>query len=129
MALTMDTTAEHIKPLEGAIVRRFTCGSTIVAGQPVTMSADGFVDPSDASDVTLSFCIGIAIQGGLVGERIDVVVFGPIICVTGMTIGTLVFVSDTVGETTQTAGTKTTIVGWAESASVIFVNPNVVSLT
>jgi hypothetical protein len=129
MALTMDTTAEHIKPLEGAIVRRFTCGATVVAGTPVTMSADGFVDPSDASDATLSFCIGIALQGGLVGERIDVVVFGPVVCVTGMTIGTLVYVSDTVGEMSQTAGTKTTIIGWAESASIIFVNIKIVSLS
>ena len=129
MALTMDTTAEHIKPLEGAITRRFTCGSTVVAGTPVTMSSDGFVDPSDASDATLSFCIGIALQGGLVGERIDVVVFGPCICVTGMTIGALVYVSDTVGEFSQTAGTKTTIVGYAESAAIIFVNIKYVSLS
>jgi hypothetical protein len=129
MALTMDTVAEHIKPLTGAITRRFTCGSTVVAGTPVTMSSDGFVDPSDASDVTLSFVAGIAVQGGVVGDRIDVVVFGPIICVTGMTIGGLVYLSDTVGEMSQTAGTKTTIIGWAETAAVIFVNIKYVSLS
>jgi hypothetical protein len=129
MALTMDTNAEHIKPLEGAITRRFTCGSTVVAGTPVTMMSDGFVDPADASDVTLSFVAGIAIQGGAAGERIDVVVFGPVICVTGMTIGALVYLSDTVGEMSQTAGTKTTIIGWAESAAIIFVNIKYVSLS
>jgi hypothetical protein len=125
----MDTVAEHIKPLTGSITRRYTCGSTVVAGTPVTMSADGFIDASDASDATLSFCHGIAVQGGVVGDRIDVVVFGPIICVTGMTIGGLVYVSDTVGEMSQTAGTKTTIVGWAETAAIIFVNIKIVSLS
>ena len=129
MALTMDTVAEHIKPLTGAITRRYTCGSTIVAGTLVTMSADGFVDASDASDATLSFTVGIAVQGGIVGDRIDVVVFGPIICVTGMTIGALVYASDTAGEMSQTAGTKTTIVGWAESAAIVFVNIKYVSLS
>jgi hypothetical protein len=129
MAATVETIAEHVKPLEGSLSRRYTCGSTIVAGQPVTLAADGFIDPSDASDATLSFCKGIAVQGGAAGERIDVVTFGPVVCMTGATVGALIYVSDTGGALSETAGTKSTIIGQADAANILFVNPQPVSLS
>lgn len=130
MSIGIQTDAKLIKPLEGAIVRRYTAGAAIAAGTPVTMSADEAIDESDASDATLSFCHGVSVQAAAAaGVRIDVVVFGPISSITGGTAGVLVYVSDTVGEVSETAGTKTTIVGWNESATVLFVNPKVVSLS
>ena len=61
MATARDTTAEHIKPLEGAIVRRFTSGAAIAAGELVSMSSDGYIDPSD-STAAKNYVLGVAIQ-------------------------------------------------------------------
>ena len=41
MAFSRNATAELIKPLEGAIVRRYTAGAAIAAGELVSMSSDG----------------------------------------------------------------------------------------
>lgn len=126
MAIARDTTAANIKPLEGAVLRRFTAGATIAAGELVSMQSDGYVDPADTSAVEV--VAGVAIQGAVSGDRIDVVTFGPVKCLTGATVGAIIYASDTAGEPAETAGTKTTIAGWAESATVLFVNPTTVSL-
>lgn len=79
MATARDTVAEHIKPLEGAIVRRFTSGAAIAAGELVSMSSDGYIDPSD-STAAKNYVLGVAIQAAAAaGARVDVVVFGPVI--------------------------------------------------
>lgn len=127
MAIARDTTAANIKPLEGAITRRFTAGATVAAGELVTMQSDGYVDPTNTSAV--QNIVGVAIQAAVAGDRIDVVVFGPVKCLTGATVGATVYGSDTAGEPAETAGTKTTIAGWAESATVLFVSPVKVSLS
>ena len=49
MAIARDTTAANIEPKEGAIVRRYTAGATIAAGEIVSMQSDGYVDPSDST--------------------------------------------------------------------------------
>ena len=49
--------------------------------------------------------------------------------ISGATVGATVYGSDTAGEPAETAGTKTTIAGWAESATVLFVSPVKVSLS
>jgi len=126
MAIARDTTAKNIKPLEGAILRRFTAGATIAAGELVSMQSDGFVDPAITTAVEV--VAGVAIQGASAADRIDVVVYGPVKCLTGATVGAIVYASDTAGEPAETAGTKTTIAGWNESATVLFVNPTTVSL-
>jgi inorganic pyrophosphatase len=129
MAATVETVAEHVKPLEGAIVRRYTAGSAITAGMPVTLASDGYLDPSDATDVTLSFCKGIAIQSAAAaGDPVDVVVFGPVYCMTGATVGALVFVSDTGGALAESVGTKDTIIGQADTANILFVNIQIIDL-
>lgn len=126
MAIARDTTAANIKPLEGAIIRRFTAGATVAAGELVSMQSDGFVDPAITTAVEV--VAGIALQGVSSGERLDVVVFGPVKCLTGGTVGAIVYASDTAGEPAESAGTKTTIAGWNESATVLFVNPTTVDL-
>lgn len=130
MAVARDDTIEHIKPLEGAIIRRYTAGSAIEAGMPVAMSSDGYVDPADGTDTTLSFALGICVtEAPAAGDRVDVVTHGPVVCMTGATPGKLEYVSDTTGAISETTGTKTTILGVAESATVLDVNPVWITLS
>lgn len=120
MAIARDTTAKNIKPLEGAIIRRGTLGATVAAGEIVELQSDGYWDPADAAAVIL--CGAIAVQGGSAGEVVDLVTHGPINCVTGATPGAAVYASDTAGEPSETAGTKSAVIGYAESTTVIYVN-------
>lgn len=106
MAIARDTTAANIKPLEGAIVRRFYAGSTIAAGELIHLASDGQCDPCDAATITLAGVTGVALTGAVAGDRIDVVVLGPVVCLTGATIGALVYATDTAGEPGETAGTR-----------------------
>jgi hypothetical protein len=129
MAATVETVAEHVQPLNGSIVLRGVAGSTLVAGQPITEASDGFFDPSDGSDTTLSFCDGIVLQDAVVGDAIDYVWSGPVQCMTGATVGALIYVSDTGGALSETAGTKSTIIGKAKTATVLVVRPQYVSLS
>lgn len=120
MAIGRDTTAANIKPLDGAIVRRGTLGATTVAGEIVEMQTDGYWDPAVATGVVMNGAI--AVQGGAAADVVDLVVFGPVKCLTGATPGAIVYVSDTAGEPADTAGTKSAVIGYAESATVLFVN-------
>lgn len=123
MAFGRDTTAEHIKPLEGAIIRRYTAGATIAAGEIVALMADGYVDPANTTDFTAAAVIGISIQAAVAGGRVDVVTFGPVVCLIDATPGALIYASDTAGEPSTSVGAKDVLVGIAESATVLFVRP------
>jgi hypothetical protein len=127
MAATHDTNAEHIKPLEGAIIRRGTLGATTLAGQPVTLQSDGYWDPTDASAAQVT--VAIAVQGGVAGDRVDLVRYGPVVCFTAATVGALIYASDTAGAFAEAAGTADTIIGYAESATVLFVQPQIITLS
>lgn len=119
MAIARDTTATNIKPLDGAIVRRGTLGATTVVGEIVEMQTDGYWDPAVATGVVMNG--GIALQSGGAGDVVDIVMFGPVKCLTGATPGAVVYVSDTAGEPAETAGTKSAVIGFAESATTLFV--------
>ena len=123
MSIARDTTASNIKPLNGAIVRRFTAGDAVAAGEVVGMSSDGYIDPTDCTSAA-DEAIGIAIQAAsAAGEVIDVVTHGPVKCLTGATPGATVFTSTTAGEPTETDSGNVTAVGWAESSTVLYVLP------
>lgn len=123
MATARDTTAANIKPLEGAIIRRFTAGAAIAAGELVSMSSDGYINPSD-STAAKNPVLGVAIQAAAAaGLRIDVVTFGPVVCLTGATPGGLQYNSTTAGEPLETTAGNQTVAGIAESATVLFVRP------
>lgn len=134
MAASRDTDAADIKPLEGAIIQRFIAGAAVEAGEFVEMQSDGYVDPAAASAVVLGG-VGIALpkNGGdpatAAGDEIDVVTFGPVNCMTGATIGALIYASDTAGEFAETAGTKDTVIGFAQSATVLFVRPQIIDFS
>ena len=125
MALARELDATKVKPLEGAIVRRFAAGSAIEAGMYVAMASDGAIDPADASAITLAMTMGVALGPNdyVAGDRVDVVTFGPLVCMTGATPGDVVYVTDTAGVPSHTAGTKSIILGMPESATVLFVSP------
>ena len=125
MAIARDTTADNIKPLNGAIIRRFTAGAAVAAGEIVSMQSDGYVDPANTTSAAQKV-MGVALQAAAAaGHGIDVVVFGPVVCVTGATPGATIHASDTAGEPAESAGTNGGITGIAESATVVFVRPEV----
>lgn len=120
MAIARETTAKLVKPLQGAIVRRGTLGATVAAGEIVELQSDGKWDPANAAAVVNNGAI--AIQGGADTEEVDLVVFGPVKCITGGTPGAIVYVSDTDGEPSESAGTKSAVIGYVEAADILFVN-------
>ena len=115
-----------IKPLAGAITRRGTLGATVTKGHPVTLQSDGYWDHTQTTAAQVT--VAVAVQGGAVGDEVDLVVFGPIQCLSGATIGALVYGSDTAGAYDDAAGTKSTIIGYAWSATELFVQPQIVDL-
>ena len=124
MAVTLQTDEGLIRPLEGSTIRRYTAGGTITAGQPVAMLAAGTIAMADgnSSDPIADFVIGCALKSAAAGDRIDVVVHGPISNCTAATPGKLIYISDTEGLMDETS-TSNGVVGWAESATVVFVRP------
>ena len=120
-AITIGT---DIKPLTGAIIRRGTLGATVTKGHPVTLQSDGYWDHCQTTAAQLT--VAVAVEGGVVGDRVDLVVYGPIQCISGATIGALVYGSDTAGAYDTAVGTKDLVIGYAESATVLFVNPQII---
>ena len=129
MAFGRETDNTKIKPLQGAIIRRFTAGATIDAGEIVSMMADGYVDPANTTAFTGAVVAGIALADAASGDRVDVVVFGPVVCLSEATPGKLIFASNTAGEPSESVGEKDVIVGFAESASVLFVRPQMIDVS
>jgi len=131
MAASRDTTAEHIKPLQGAIVRKYTAGATVAAGELVQKNGDASeVIPAVATAVILA-PVGVAIQAAAENERLDVVVYGPVLCLSGATVGGLIYGTNTDGEPGESGGTHTyhTVFGYAETATILFVQPQVISFS
>jgi len=120
-AITIGT---DIKPLQGAIIRRGTLGATVTKGHPVTLQSDGYWDHCDTSTAQLT--VAVAVQGGVVGDRVDLVMDGPIQCISGATPGSLVYGSDTAGAYDTAVGTKDLVIGYAESATVLFVKSQII---
>ena len=122
MAIALQTDQSVIKPKNGHVFVRYTAGSTIVGGQVVAMSADGAVDPADASSAPPTV-VGVAKTSAAAGATFDVVVFGPVTSVTGGTPGAIAYVSGaTAGAVVEAAPTYVSIVGRVDSATTIFVN-------
>lgn len=129
MAIARDTTAANIKPLAGAIVRRGTAGVAIAAGEIVELQSDGYWDPAIATGVVIRK-VGIALQAAAAaGVVVDIVVHGPVKCLTGASPGAIVYVSDTAGEPSESAGTKDTIIGFSESTTVLYVQPQIIDFS
>lgn len=133
-ALTV--TAADVRPLHGAVVRRFTAGGTVSIGAGVYVDSSGTVQHTAGGAIgTTKTLVGVAVStpdGGTSaasGERVDVVVSGPVAGFSSMTPGTVGFVSDTAGAIADAAGTKSAIFGVAIAADTFLVRPQIVDLS
>ena len=131
MAITRSTDASLVKPLDGAIIRRYTTSEAIEAGQTVYLNSSGYATLTNAAAVAANFCIGVAVEDIASGGRGDFVVFGPLCMCTSATPGAIIYTKDTAddGEVAETAGTYDCIVGVAESATTVFVNPKMIDFS
>lgn len=125
-------TAKNVRPLPGAVSRRFTAGGSIDVGDSVFVASDGDVEQAQAgtaSGSVATFSVGVAVSapmGGTVaasGDPVDVVLYGPVEGFSGMTPGDVLYQSSTLGKVADAAGSVSHKVGKAISATVLFVNP------
>ena len=130
----MSFTAAEIKPLvfNGAVLRRYLAGGTITVGHLVYVASDGDVERADGNvSAAVAEAIGVAVEsydGETTinsGDPVSVCVFGPISGFASMTAGTILWVSDTIGRIADAAGTFDRVVGYAETAGIVFVNPDI----
>jgi hypothetical protein len=132
----ISSTAADVRALQGCTIRRFTSGSGgVTPGQPVYLSADDTVDMADASTAAGAACIGVAVACNgaskvvaVSGDRVDVALFGPVAGYLAMTYGAKYYVDDDAGVVCSSAGSYSTIIGVALSATVLLVNPIYVGL-
>jgi hypothetical protein len=124
MAAARETNTELIKPVNVNLwpPRRGTLGATVAKGEIVALQTDGKWDPANTTSQIIGGS-GIALQAGGDGDVIDIQRHGPVVCLTGATIGAVIYATDTAGEPAETAGTKTHIIGYAETATILFVQP------
>lgn len=134
----LSPTASKVRPLHGCSIRRFAAASANVAvGKAVYVKSDGKIELADADAVGSAQARGVVVAVGVngattaaAGDQCDVVTRGPVeLGLTGLTDGSAVYVSTTAGAMDQTApagvGQYKFVVGWAESDTVLFVNPQV----
>lgn len=131
---SISLTSAQIRPLEGAIVRNYQAGAALTVGYAVYLDSSGYVQHADANGseaASRGRGIVVASKDGETsvssGDRCSVCVFGPVGGYASMTPGEPVYVSDTVGrlDQDQPSNAYRQALGWADSASVIFVNPDV----
>jgi hypothetical protein len=122
MAIARQTDTTKIKPLVGALTRKYTAGATIAIGEIVSMSSDGYIDPADTTSAAAAV-VGIALEAAVTGDEIAVCTFGPVTAVTGGTPGATLHASDTAGEPAESAGTNAGITGRVDAATIVFINP------
>ena len=129
---SVTVTAADVRPLPGAIVRRYEAGATMTPGDLVYVASDGQVELADIDGAASAQAIGIVVAGPdgktsfSTGEQVDVVVFGPVAGFSSLTPGALHYGSVTAGDIETAApsgssGDYLWIVGYAEAAAVLFV--------
>ena len=132
MAFGRKSVLTQVRPLTvpsdpRTVIRKGTAGAACEAGEIVCMQSDGYWDPADASAVQLF--VGVALQSAdAAGDPIDVQLYGPCEVLIDATPGTAIYISDTAGEYSETAGTKSHIIGYAETATILFIAPQPVAL-
>ncbi len=125
MTIAVKATANLVKPAnEETEINRFIAGTGgTTAGYVVCMGTDGVVSV-DGSASPFRPPVGIALQTVAATYPVDVVTHGMVACVTGASEGSEVYPTDgTPGAPSHTASTKKYSVGYAVSASIVFVRP------
>lgn len=109
------------------VIRKGTLGATTEAGEVVALQSDGKWDPAIATGVVLF--AGVALNSGGDTDPVDVQLYGPCEVLVDATPGAAIYIADTAGEYATSAGTKSYIIGYAETATILFINPQPVALS
>ncbi len=136
MANEITVTAADVRPLTGAMIRRAIAGEALAFGDAVYISSYSGNLP------VVSKCVGSALATALAygvvvapqvdtegastvasGKACDIVVLGPVTGYSSMTSGAHIWVSDTAGRLSSVVGTKSCVLGVAESPTVLLVRP------
>jgi hypothetical protein len=140
----IDVVAANVRPLNGAIIRRYKAASTGVAiGKAVYVKSDGLIELADGDAAATAQARGVVVAIGTggktaaaVGDQCDVVTHGAVNLgnATAMTDGAAVYVSPTVStvdglmdqSASATPGKFNYIIGYAEGDYVLYVQPQMV---
>jgi hypothetical protein len=125
-------TAANIRALQanGAVPRNYEAGGSITIGDAVYINSDGEVEQADGSAQASAKAIGIAVESYdgetsvSSGDPVSVCVFGPVSGFSGMTPADTLYVSDDAGDIADSAGTFSHVIGHAESATIVWVQPD-----
>lgn len=128
-------TAANVRPLEGAVLRRYAAGGSGNKGDVVYVASDGDVEVTDSDSAGTSNGVGIVIGVSdegvttfVAGDAVTVCVYGPVGGFASLTPGAVSYVSGTAGKLDTAAGTTLKRMGYNESATVFFVDPGQVGL-
>lgn len=134
MANEVAVTTADVRPLGGAIIRRAVASATLALGDVVYVSSYSgdrpVVTKTAGGAVATANPYGIVVAGAAAnttiaaGEAVDVVVLGPVTGYSGMTSGNTIWVSNTDGRLSTVVGTKSGIVGLAETPETVYVRPS-----
>ncbi len=122
-------TKASVKGLKGNVYAASAeAGGTIEAGMAVYLNGtNGWKAANGSANATLAGLMGVLVSPEDVvdGDKgLSIVIFGRVPGYESMDPGALHFVSDTDGEIDTAAGTKTKHIGYAETAEILFVQPN-----
>jgi hypothetical protein len=123
------TVVANASKLPGAFGRDVDAGGAGDLLDTVYIAADDDFEVADGNDADQAKARGIvtSIAGGktafVAGDRIHVTFYGPVTGFSGMTPGDTLYQSDTAGALADAAGTNSHKVGFALTATEVFVNP------
>jgi len=122
-------TKANVKGLVGCIYAASAeAGGTIESGMAVYLnSTNGWIAADGSAAASLAGLVGVLVAPEDVSDGdkgLSIVVFGRVTGYASMDPGALHYVSDTVGEIGTGVGTHTKIIGYAETAEILFVQPN-----
>ena len=124
-------TAADVRPLSGAVLRRFSAGGTIAVGAAVYVSGNDEVSAANGGTITTAKAVGVLVgtnpnaasqTAAASGDAVDVCVFGPVAGFTPVA-NTIYYIKDTDGVIQDSVGTKDCMIGIGLSTSVLFVRP------
>lgn len=133
----MAVTAAKVRPLEGALLRKRRAGGAVVMGNAVYTAADGDLEKAQANAAATSDGVGILVEVNEPGETtaadgdaVTLCTFGPVGGFSSLTPGTIYYVDDAtagniVAPAPSGAGKWAKSIGYAESATILFVAPGI----
>lgn len=126
-------TATKVRPLKGCLTRMVDAGEAMDVGDLVRIDSDGDVNQCDASTLAgTKGVLGIVVAGhkraddGSIasGERVTVVLHGPVAGFSSLAEQTLHYVSETQGKIDNAKPTFARAVGYPISTTVFYFNPD-----